>query len=1011
MRTKSILFSILVLFGALAASPVTAKDDPLEFLHLLQKEGYSDVAIDYLDHLKTDPNTPKDIMDLWDLEMSRSKKEAAKQGLAYDSAQAKQWTEESKTLLDRFIKANPQRPEAIQEAARWSEERALEGQYLVLRAGYATDKEAKAKLLADARKIFEEIRPRFVDAWKASVKLRDGLGPKTPRRKREDAVVMAGENRLTVAMVDFYLAQTQEAGAQRTAALTKCIKEFDSIYQDYKELFLGWRAHFWHGRILQELGETNDAKSIYEEVAACDERNIADVGETTLASRTKALKKTGLEDFFADVEQYYLQTLYQLSDKKVCKDYFDEASTWRAAHKANSEKCYGYQALTLDIAKNLAAMAKQPKADKQLRTKQALALLGQMAKIPSPYQEDAVKLRRELNPNGSLEEGFEDAVIDADAAVEKKKWADAIEYYEKAIAAATRNTDKQRLATVLNTVVGCYHNQAMQLYQKGKIDDAIATAKKALKKEYLQTTAAPGVAIFILNVQYYQYLGAPEGTEAEKKAKSELLARLSATAKSILKFWAAKEEGDAARIVLMRLALAQESMADADKILSEINPNSKEYPKALTVMGYAHWAKYKEAKKLIKADAEKNVKTDKDKIAKCDEDRKQAVDFTEKAVAALKPSTSETAIPESLRESELLLAEIYREGEEFPKSWNLYKLLIDNILKDTNKPFDETALRIFDGAGQVCLQLGDVQNLTTIATKLMELGPDQGPINLTIMNFAKRLEIMRKKALAEGDAADPAAQAADAAKSKPFADVQEKVLINLAKREKLSPASLVWIVRTSANLGTDEATGAAADLIEKIFDRATNDQEFAQDPIVMKAEASLHSLGASLQAQRGEYEKAQEQIDGLIRKFPKALEPRVSEAKILTEWASRKDATKYGEAIAKWDTLRRKLERISEKAPSSSAIKVDPKYEVIWYEADCFYRMAQKTKSKDDARAAAKTGLDLLSPYLNLDEKVRNPSDEYKEISVRCFQTGGKLAEFLGLPKPVRPKPKRTHAS
>ena len=58
--------------------------------------------------------------------------------------------------------------------------------------------------------------------------------------------------------------------------------------------------------------------------------------------------------------------------------------------------------------------------------------------------------------------------------------------------------------------------------------------------------------------------------------------------------------------MLLRLALAQDNMAEADKVLSEINPTSKEYPKALTVMGFAHWFKYRTAKKQIEAD--KNVK-------------------------------------------------------------------------------------------------------------------------------------------------------------------------------------------------------------------------------------------------------------------------------------------------------------------------------------------------------------------------------------------------------------------
>ena len=73
----------------------------------------------------------------------------------------------------------------------------------------------------------------------------------------------------------------------------------------------------------------------------------------------------------------------------------------------------------------------------------------------------------------------------------------------------------------------------------------------------------------------------------------------------------------------------------------------------------------------------------------------------------------------------MLLAEIYSEGEDFKKPPRLYKPLLDDILKDSSKPFDETALRIFDGAGQAFLQLGDVENVAAIGAKFMELGPDQ----------------------------------------------------------------------------------------------------------------------------------------------------------------------------------------------------------------------------------------------------------------------------------------------
>jgi tetratricopeptide (TPR) repeat protein len=993
----------------------------------LQKAGYSDVAIDYLDRIKADPNAPKEILDLWDLEMSRSKKDAAKQ--AYNNEQAKQWTEESKALLERFIKANPTRPEAIQEAAAWSLEQAEKAQTDVLLAAYATSTVEKAKLLAEARKLFEEIRPRFVDALKASIKLLTPLRRNaTPREIRQHTYfeVMVGENRSTVAMVDFYLAQTLEDSSQRTAALTKSTKDFDAIYQAYREAyddpgkaFLACRAHFFHARILQELGQYNESRAVFEEVLAFDRTDVEEPDSKPTGRGAKAAK-TGLEGFFADVEHYYLQVLYQLNKK----DYSEEVKKWRVSHKANSETCAGFQALTFEYAKHWLDFAQQSKdpAYQKTATAEALRLLGEMAKIPSPWQEPAIKLRRQLNPNGTPEEGFEDAVIDGDAAVGNQNWKEAAECYEKALAAAGPKTDKARLAAVENTLVACYHNLGAQLYRQGKIEEAMAMAKKAGKvPDFLQTKAAPGVTVFLLNVQYYQYLGAVEKTEAEKTARGEMLKKLSTTAQFILNHWAAKEEGDAARIVLMRLALgqaniaeesaaeaasaaekasrlaqAQAKMAEADKILSEINPASKEYPKALTVMGFAHWYKYKVAKKQLEPEeermrAEKAKKAQIDKAALAafdkakvnrDEHRRLALDFIEKAVNELaKGRVENAAIPEALRESQLLLAEIYSEGEDFKKAWELYKPLLDEIIKDSNKAFDETALRIFTGAGQACLKLGDVENAASVGGKFLELAPDQGQINRAVMSFAVGLERLRKNALAESTSGDLAEQNAGAAKLSALTALEQKVLIDISKREHLLPSEMIWIVKTSSNLGTDDAKSAAAALIKRIIDKSFNDKEF--DDQIKDAKPALQSLGAQLLAEQGKYDEALDLIEQLLQTYPRKLDLRISKAKILTTWAA-KDPSKYDNAVATWDNLRKWLDRV--KPPPG--MKLDPKYEVIYCEVDCLLKMAQKTNNKE----TAKTGMELLMPYLNLDEKIRYPNEEYKEISAKFFQLGDKVA-------------------
>ena len=227
-------------------------------------------------------------------------------------------------------------------------------------------------------------------------------------------------------------------------------------------------------------------------------------------------------------------------------------------------------------------------------------------------------------------------------------------------------------------------------------------------------------------------------------------------------------------------------------------------------------------------------------------------------------------------------------------------------------------------------------------------------------------------------------------------------MINLSKREKLSPNDMTWIAITCANLGTDDARLAAAELIKQIDKKANSDKAFFGQ--VEKSLPYLHSLAARILAEIGQFDQAQEMIDRLIQAYPKVLEPKISEAQILTAWASR-DPSKYEKAILAWDSLRTKLEHNSPKPVAGAPI--DPKYEVIVNEADCFLRMAQKTKSKDDA----KKGMDLLMPYLNLDPNIRNPSDEYREISTKYYRVGGNLAVFLGVSPPVRPKAKRTPAA
>ena len=126
----------------------------------------------------------------------------------------------------------------------------------------------------------------------------------------------------------------------------------------------------------------------------------------------------------------------------------------------------------------------------------------------------------------------------------------------------------------------------------------------------------------------------------------------------------------------------------------------------------------------------------------------------------------------------------------------------------------------------------------------------------------------------------------------------------------------------------------------------------------------------------------------------------VSEAKILTEWHP---------PILQVQRSHQRLEPFGEKLERAGAIagagKVEPKYEVIYSEAECFYRLAQKNKSKDDGKDFAKTGPGsahaLRQPRC---EDSRPRGNVQGDQTPKYFLLCGKLADYLGLPKPIRPR-------
>ena len=104
---------------ALCGGAATAREEPLRFVHALQRSGYGDMAVEYLDLLAKRPDLPPEIRDVWDLEMSKSLKAAAAE--AFDARDRERLIDESQRHLAKFLKEKPGHPAAANALAEWGD--------------------------------------------------------------------------------------------------------------------------------------------------------------------------------------------------------------------------------------------------------------------------------------------------------------------------------------------------------------------------------------------------------------------------------------------------------------------------------------------------------------------------------------------------------------------------------------------------------------------------------------------------------------------------------------------------------------------------------------------------------------------------------------------------------------------------------------------------------------------------------------------------------------------------
>ena len=336
--------------------------------------------------------------------------------VAYDAKEHDALIAESQERLSKFLKEHPEHPEVV-SATFSSGEFAMDRALNFLRVSRGVDdKDQKAKYLTQGGRPWKKPSRGSSKPWtsSASATSRCHLRRKKPRqndRPRKPAAREARDElktnllnaRFQLALTDYYTAQTylDPKDATRAAALKSAINGFDAIYQTNRVDEanrvnpIGLFAHMWHGKATEELGDLREALDIYDEVLA----NTPEPGEAS---------DPLMESLFADVEHFRLLIL----SKQKPDEFLDEAEKWLQFYRKFKERD-GYQGIALEVAKTkLAKAEKATGPDKVKMVSSAMATLGEMIKVRSTYQQDAILLRRQHSKAGAEGEAanFDEAV-------------------------------------------------------------------------------------------------------------------------------------------------------------------------------------------------------------------------------------------------------------------------------------------------------------------------------------------------------------------------------------------------------------------------------------------------------------------------------------------------------------------------------------------------------------------------------------------------------------------------